>query len=415
LSDGRIYYNSRRHWAPEGETARWRHVAHSDDGGQTWKDLSVSDVLPDGSQHSDYGLMGGLVRLPVAGRDILVFSNIVSQGGRHNGHVWASFDGGRTWPVKRCVDEGPFAYSSLAAGRPGTPSEGWIYLLYEGSGGARIARFNLAWLVGGPRDAAQRALKQSAVLQQHAQIGDQPGQYDAEALQRLQRAEAAVQQQWLDTRETAILRSPLESGLAEFSGLNRRLDELQAAMRDFEGSVTLPESLTQLAWPAMPWLFRTVGTPWQRCGEALQNQGVGNYLVTRYALHEGDFHIRARLALEALDGTAATFVFGVGTDDPADGIQHFGFDGREQFLFVEGGFFGRTRRVGTAAEHIKPDVPFVFEAVRQGELLTIFLNGQNVYQQEIGSGSIGPIGLRPWRSTLRLYELHVTGSCALTP
>ena len=29
-------------------------------------------------------------------------------------------------------EEGPFAYSSLSAGRPGTPSQGWIYLLFEG-------------------------------------------------------------------------------------------------------------------------------------------------------------------------------------------------------------------------------------------------------------------------------------------
>jgi sialidase-1 len=149
LSDGRIYYNSRRHLSTDGLNPRRRHIAWSDDGGQTWKDLSVSEVLPDGDQDRDYGLMAGLVRLPVAGRDILVFSNIVSTEGRHHGTVWASFDGGKTWPVKRLVEEGSFAYSSLAAGRPGTPSEGWIYLHYEGSGGARIARFNLAWTMNG--------------------------------------------------------------------------------------------------------------------------------------------------------------------------------------------------------------------------------------------------------------------------
>ncbi len=413
LSDGRIYYNSRRHWAPDGETARWRHIAHSDDGGQTWKDLSVSDVLPDGSQHRDYGLMGGLVRLPVAGHDVLVFSNIVSDGGRRNGHVWASFDGGQTWPVKRVVDEGSFAYSSLSAGRPGTPSEGWIYLLYEGSGGARIARFNLTWLVGGARDAAQRALKQSAVLQQHAEIGDQPGQYAAEALERLQQAAAVVEQRLADTDGLALVDRLPESDAAEMRDLEQALEALEAATGDFEDSVVLPETLTELAWPEMPWLFRTVGSAWERRDKALQNQGVGNYLVTRYALQEGDFHIRARLALEPLDGTAATFVFGVGAEDPTDGIQHFGFDGRGHMLFVEGGVFGSTRRVGTAADHIESDVPFVFEAVRRGDMLTISLNGEAVYEQEIGSGRIGPVGLRPWRSTLRLYELHVTGSCEL--
>ncbi len=153
LSDGTIYYNSRRHWAPQGENPRRRWTAWSDDGGRSWKDLSICEVLPDGDQVRDYGLMGGLVRLPVRGRDVLIFSNIESQSGRHHGTVWASFDGGRTWPVKRLVYEGPFAYSSLNAGRPGTPGEGWIYLLFEGgpSGGGTMARFNLSWLLQGEK------------------------------------------------------------------------------------------------------------------------------------------------------------------------------------------------------------------------------------------------------------------------
>ena len=95
--------------------------------------------------------MAGLVRLPVKGRDVLIFSNIESEEGRHHGTVWASFDGGRTWPVKRLVYEGSFAYSSLSAGRPETPSQGWIYLLFEGGpqGGGTLARFNLSWLLQG--------------------------------------------------------------------------------------------------------------------------------------------------------------------------------------------------------------------------------------------------------------------------
>lgn len=149
LSDGKIYYNSRRHWAPEGENARRRWIAWSYDGGETWEDLSVSNVLPDGAQHRDYGLMGGLVRLPVYNHDILLFSNIESPEGRTNGTVWASFDGGKTWPIKRLVDEGRFAYSSMTVGRPETPGEGMIYLLYEGQGGAKMARFNLTWLLEG--------------------------------------------------------------------------------------------------------------------------------------------------------------------------------------------------------------------------------------------------------------------------
>lgn len=151
LSDGTLHYNTRRHWAPTREDSIWRWSATSRDGGQTWENPRRSKVLPDGNSDSTYGLMGGLARLPVLGRDILVFSNIVSDKGRRNGHVWASFDGGNTWPLRRQVFGGNFAYSALHAGRPGTPSEGWIYLLHEGGpqGGGSVARFNLSWILGG--------------------------------------------------------------------------------------------------------------------------------------------------------------------------------------------------------------------------------------------------------------------------
>ena len=153
LSDGRLYYNSRVHWQERPENTRRRSAISRDDG-QTWKDWQIVDVLPDGHQHRSYGCMGGLVRLPVAGKDILVFSNIdTANAKRERGTVWASFDGGKTWPVKRLVYEGPSAYSSLTAGRPGTPSEGTIYLHFEGGpkGGSQVARFNLSWLINGTR------------------------------------------------------------------------------------------------------------------------------------------------------------------------------------------------------------------------------------------------------------------------
>lgn len=149
LSDGTIYYNSRRHKSTDGLNPRRRYAATSKDGGETWQDMWVVEELPDGDQNRDYGLMAGLVRLPVKNHDILLFSNIESEEGRKNGTVWASFDGGKTWPVKRLVDKGSFAYSSMAAGREGTASEGLIYLFYESDGGAKIARFNLAWLMNG--------------------------------------------------------------------------------------------------------------------------------------------------------------------------------------------------------------------------------------------------------------------------
>jgi sialidase-1 len=113
-------------------------------------------VLPDrGGFQRGFGNKGGLVRLPVKDRDILVYSNTYTAGGdRVKMTVWACFDGGQTWPVKRLVDPGPGAYSSLGAGRSGTPGEGIFYLLFEGGpdGGysaMQVASFNLPWILEG--------------------------------------------------------------------------------------------------------------------------------------------------------------------------------------------------------------------------------------------------------------------------
>ena len=163
LSDGRIYYSSRQHFFPEGEPFRHdRLYAWSDDGGSTWTDPGYHQFVPDGPRYrgeerrgacynGHFGMMAGLTRLPVADRDILIYSNADEAGHeRVRMTAWASFDGGLTWPVKRLVDEGPSAYSSLAAGRPGTASEGWLYLQFEErDGGGRLARLNLSWLLEG--------------------------------------------------------------------------------------------------------------------------------------------------------------------------------------------------------------------------------------------------------------------------
>jgi sialidase-1 len=166
LHDGRIYYNSRSHSGYYDKALSrklrpdetLRREAWSNDGGQTWANLRVSQVLPDGGGYGrGYGMKGGLTCLPVKGRDILIYSNADTAGGdRKKMTVWASFDGAKTWPVKRLVYAPHGAYSCLVAGRPDTASQGRIYLLFEGGPDGRysamqVARFNLSWILQGER------------------------------------------------------------------------------------------------------------------------------------------------------------------------------------------------------------------------------------------------------------------------
>lgn len=149
LSDGTLYYNSRRHKSTDGQNPRRRYAARSHDGGRTWVEMNVVEALPDGDQNRDYGLMGGLTKLPLDSQDVLLFSNIDSPEGRKSGTIWVSFDGGRSWPTKKLIEPGSFAYSSLAVGREGTASEGLVYLLYESDRKGKIAIFNTSWLLDG--------------------------------------------------------------------------------------------------------------------------------------------------------------------------------------------------------------------------------------------------------------------------
>jgi sialidase-1 len=156
LSDGTIYYNSRSHMSVDHR----RRIAFSHDGGQMFVDWRVCEHLREvgepfyfkyGTKPS-YGCNAGLVRLPLEatdGKDVLLFSTPDNPGStRVRMTVWASFDRGETWPVKRLVYEGPSAYSSLAAAADGT-----VYLLFERGKkklyeSVAVARFNLAWLAG---------------------------------------------------------------------------------------------------------------------------------------------------------------------------------------------------------------------------------------------------------------------------
>ena len=149
-ADGSLYYNSRVHWHERPNNIR-RRDAQSRDGGQTWTDHRIVEALPDGPQDTNYGCMGGLARLNIADQDILIYSNCDSPSGRHHGTVWVSFDGGRQWPIKRLLFAGKFAYSSLIAGRPNTPTEGKIFLHFEGGneGASTVAVFNLSWILQG--------------------------------------------------------------------------------------------------------------------------------------------------------------------------------------------------------------------------------------------------------------------------
>lgn len=137
LSDGRIMLNSRAKPA--------RLVAYSSDGGETYTTPVPDPQLPDPADN------GSIIRYnPAAAPSSpesrkLLFSNNESTTSRSNLVVKESCDNGLTWPIRRVVEPGPAAYSTLTRLPDGT-----FGLLWESKnyGAITYSSFGEDWLDG---------------------------------------------------------------------------------------------------------------------------------------------------------------------------------------------------------------------------------------------------------------------------
>lgn len=100
LSDGRLLLNAR-----SAEGIHKRKVAYSDDGGQTWGDVQDEKALLEPE------CQGSLLQY---NDSTLLFCNPRHRSRRLRGTVYASTDDGKTWPHRRTIYKGGFAYSCLA-------------------------------------------------------------------------------------------------------------------------------------------------------------------------------------------------------------------------------------------------------------------------------------------------------------
>lgn len=156
-----------------------------------------------------------------------------------------------------------------------------------------------------------------------------------------------------------------------------------------------------------PIAVRYVGAAWEEAADGLAAAGTGRFLFAGKDLGTGDFRIAARLRLERLDGTAASFVLN---------DSHVGFDGRGVGLFVEGPLFGgQTRSVGSADPLLKPGVAFRFQAIRAQGVTRFLIDDQEIYRLENWDGPVARIGFRPWRNRLALEHMALAGTLVEPP
>ncbi|WP_405900566.1 exo-alpha-sialidase [Streptomyces sp. NBC_00727] len=136
LNDGTVMLNNR--------SAPYRTVAYSTDGGVTYTPFVQDTQLPDPANNGS--VMRYAPEAPASDPQStwLLFSNTEATS-RKNLTVKMSCDNGRTWPIKKVVDAGAAAYSTLTR----LPS-GRLGLLYERGNYEHItySSFDLKWLGG---------------------------------------------------------------------------------------------------------------------------------------------------------------------------------------------------------------------------------------------------------------------------
>lgn len=147
---------------------------------------------------------------------------------------------------------------------------------------------------------------------------------------------------------------------------------------------------------------RYVGDAWTQRAGGLESPRKGRFLFAEKNLGPGDFRISARLKLERLEGTAASFTIN---------DSHLGFDGRGNRLFIEGPLFSGQKLSPTAAQvQIKGGQCFDLEIVRSGGTARFLIDRQEVVRIEKWDGPAERIGFRPHRNQITLERFEIQGN-----
>ncbi|MFD6190751.1 exo-alpha-sialidase [Streptomyces sp. NPDC060275] len=142
LSDGRVMLNNR--------SRPYRTVAYSTDGGVTYSSFQQDTELPDPANNGSVTRFAPNVAASHPRASWLMFSNTATTGSRSNLTVRLSCDNGQNWPVRRTVESGAAAYSTLTPLGDGTGPNPGMGLLWERGNVDHISysSFDLKWLGG---------------------------------------------------------------------------------------------------------------------------------------------------------------------------------------------------------------------------------------------------------------------------
>ncbi|MET8740621.1 exo-alpha-sialidase [Streptomyces sp. NPDC004728] len=137
LSDGRVMLNNR--------SKPYRTIAYSTDGGVNYTPFAQDTQLTDPANNASVMRYAPDAAPSDPQSSWLLFSNTEDASARRNLTVKMSCDNGKTWPIRKVVDPGAAAYSTLTR-----LADGRLGLLYERADYTHItySSFDLKWLGG---------------------------------------------------------------------------------------------------------------------------------------------------------------------------------------------------------------------------------------------------------------------------
>jgi len=127
------------------QNGKFRKVAVSEDGGETWGPMKIDYDLP------GTNCMGSVIRYswPEEGESAILFVSPANKEKRTNGIVRVSYDEGKSWSHSREVFEGSYAYSCLTKLHDGN-----IGLLFESNREIIFTSFSIDWIKEGRKNRA---------------------------------------------------------------------------------------------------------------------------------------------------------------------------------------------------------------------------------------------------------------------
>lgn len=184
----------------------------------------------------------------------------------------------------------------------------------------------------------------------------------------------------------------------------RALCALACSLGTAATALAAPTDATAIVRAGVPVLVAAdQSTGWTTEDGWLQGAGTKTKLVSGTGLGAGDFELKARLAITGLGKSAAAFTL-------ADSA--FGFEGAHGKVFITGPLFDYASGtpVGNPADFLKDGQPFDFVVRRQGRTLSFAIDGKTVHSRPVGTEALGRFGFIPWRATMRIQELTVSGA-----